>query len=318
MQITIDEREQAHLYSCLLVGNAEFLKVKKSLAKLNREDEAIDDEIARNAELRRIFNPRAEEEARERSRAKDPSQMDLTEAGSSGETGGGTPAGQTFSLKTPAEMTDDELRDALLAIGFTVSLEDLENWPQEEFEAVAAWAGEVVAARINDCAVPDEPECLAVRAMSNERVAELLAAGPYTVTDASEEVGRPSFDVSIPETDAEEALVDDSFDDKIDAELRAARLNLNALRTSDMSEKDVQAFAAAGPWGIVLEGENYFIVAGTQRETCDSEADAFGRAARYNRSIAQRKEVDEWANEPQRVVPSEDADVPVAATASAD
>jgi hypothetical protein len=80
MQLVIDEAEQAHIYSCLLVGGQEFSKVKKSLAKLNRDDASIDEELSLNAKLRREFNPRAEEEARERERAKrDPAQIALDE-----------------------------------------------------------------------------------------------------------------------------------------------------------------------------------------------------------------------------------------------
>lgn len=70
MQLVISEEQQLHVYACLQAGGEAFSKAKKSLAKVNREDPWIDGELTLNAELRRIFNPRAEEEAREAERAK--------------------------------------------------------------------------------------------------------------------------------------------------------------------------------------------------------------------------------------------------------
>jgi hypothetical protein len=70
VQLIISEEQQLHVYACLQAGGEAFAKAKKSLAKVNREDPWIDGELTLNAELRRIFNPRAEEEAREAERAK--------------------------------------------------------------------------------------------------------------------------------------------------------------------------------------------------------------------------------------------------------
>jgi len=65
-----------------------------------------------------------------------------------------------------------------------------------------------------------------------------------------------------------------------------------------MTAEEINEWADKGPWGVVGEGEGYAIVAGNQREDCDSIEDAFGRAARYNRSIAQRHQE---AAEPDRI-----------------
>jgi hypothetical protein len=296
MELRIDEQEQNHIYSCLLVGNAEFGKVKKSLAKLNREDDQIDEEITLNAKLRRIFNPNAEEEARERARSKDPAQMDLTEAGSSGETGGGIPAGQTFKLKTPADMTNEELRDALLELGLAVQLDTIEAWVDDDWErdvnAVESWIEQSRAAVASGEPLPDEPMLLARDAMPVSRLQELLAAGPWRAQEnPSDDVGGTVFNVI---RNVDDMLdVDSSTDDKLDAEIRAARLNRGALLVADMSDDEVLEWSAKGPWSVAGdgdgEGDNFWhIVAGTQREECESELDAIGRAARYNRSIAQQ------------------------------
>jgi len=290
MQLQIDENEQAHIYSCLLVGNQEFGKIKKTLAKLNREDASIDHEIALNAKLRREFNPRAEDEARERSRKNDPAQLDITDAVSSGETGGGNGTGETFSLTTPDTMTDDDLRDALLAIGLVVSLADIGTFESAEFAAVAEWVGHVVAANTIGGTIPDEPEVLALNSTSVARLVELLACGPYVVVEEIDEDSTPFFEVqdSTYTGDDDEAALDSQHDDRLDAELRAARLNLNALRTSHMSTDDVDRWADAGPWSASEHPMGWAIVAGKEREECDSMEDARGRAARYNRQIAER------------------------------
>jgi len=297
MQLVIDEREQAHIYSCLLVGNAEFAKIKKSLAKLNREDDTIDEEIDLNAKLRREFNPRAEEEAREKSRVNDPAQLDIEDAGSSGETGG-----MRRTVKGPGLMNHVELRDALLDLRLAVPVDELGALGPADFAALVEWVGMVVAAQNGAGRIPDEPAALAA-SIPLDRLEQLLAAGPWRV---EEEMGDDGpfwavIDSRIP-ADAAEGEYSDWYDFKVDAEIRAARLNRTELQRSDMAADEEYAWVATGPWQVVGaidgESESYAIVAGREREQCDSHAEAFSRAARYNRSIAQRQQE---AAEPARL-----------------
>lgn len=303
MQLVIDEQEQAHIYSCLLVGNAEFGKVKKSLAKLNREDDQIDDEINLNAKLRRIFNPRAEEEARERARSKDPAQMDLTEAGSSGETGGGIPAGQTFSLNTGPAKTAAEIRDALLELGIAVQLDSIElefgdetegGWTEDQKSEVVSWIEAARAAQANSEAIPDAPEVVERDGVTVSRMNELLAAGPFSVHEVTGDdiVNGQPFEVQREGAET----IDSAFADKLDAQIEAAYLNRLELRRADMSDDEIAEWAGKGPWEAKVfvlsddgnDVDEWYIAAGTQREVCEDEADAMGRAARYNRSITQQ------------------------------
>lgn len=292
MYLQIDENEQRHIYSCLLVGGQEFQKVKKSLAKLNREDDAIDEELTLNAKLRREFNPRAEEEARERARAKDPTQLDLEEAASSGETGG-----MRSTVRGPGVLDAIDLFDALWNGGFAVGLPDVEDWSIEQRGAVQEWLGQVVAAHTIGGTIPEMPEPMLDVTWSVERVHELLALGPYRVEEAvnDEQIGT-GFEVGRDGMvdDVASFIVDDVYADERAAEIRAAALNVRVLQTADMSDEDVERFAALGPWEAVDAddgvGMTFFVRAGTQTEFCESMADALGRAARYNRSIAERRE----------------------------
>lgn len=71
----------------------------------------------------------------------------------------------------------------------------------------------------------------------------------------------------------------------------AAQLNKTELHRADMSDEEVAEWAGKGPWKPAqIEDLGWFIVAGTQEEFCDSETEAIGRAARYNRQIADREE----------------------------
>lgn len=269
----LDEQEQAHVYSCLLVGNGEFLKVNKSLAKLNRTDDAIDEELQRNAKLRKIFNPRAEEEARAK---EDPRQLTIDdEASSSGETGGSTKA----RLTTPPAPTDVELRDSLLGIGLAVSLADIRAFTAEQREAVVTWLGQVVAANTIGGSIAEEPDVIIETAISVERLQELLDEAPITIQVNGEEC----FEVINTETGS----VLDTLVDHTDAQLRAARIYLRSIRDADMSDADVDEWALTGPWFTheVVEGK-HVIRAGAETEICADAADAKARAARYNRTIA--------------------------------
>jgi hypothetical protein len=301
MQLTIDESEQTHIYSCLLVGNVEFGKVKKSLAKLNREDDQIDEEIALNAKLRRIFNPRAEEEARAKSR-NDPAQLDIDVA-SSGETGGGILAGQTVKLNTGPATTLEEVRDGLLELGIAVMLDVIDDeWSDEEFAAAGAYV-EAQRALIAAGESPVDglaPECVERDGMGVARLRELLAVGPYRVEAAETEDIGTEYEVGKDGVvdGVDSFLVEDVLADKLDAEIRAARLNRTELQRADLSDDEITEWGMKGPWMAVEElhenpDENEWIVAaGTQKDVCESKDEAYGRAARYNRSIAERSASD--------------------------
>lgn len=315
MQLVIDEQEQGHVYTCLLVAGEKFGKAKKDLEKLDMDVAAIEEQLGINAKLKRIFNPRAEEEARAKDRAKtDPAQIDLTDVGSSGETGGGIPAGQTFKLHTGAELTDEELRDALIELGMAVMLQDVVSWSDDEAHAAREFVDAARSALANQEPVPDYPECVYRDGTAVARLAELLAAGPYRAEPSANEdqalaewnVGRDGVVDGV-----ESFIVDDIYGDKLDAELRAARLNRTELQRADMTDDEILEWGAKGPWGAGarVDGEDgevhdWYIVAGTQREACESELEAMGRAARYNRSIAQRP-----ASEPDYEIVEEHADI---------
>jgi hypothetical protein len=307
MQLVIDENEQEHIYICLKEGAKAFAKQKKAADALELPTEPIEEQLEINRKLRRELNPRAEDEAREASRKRDPAQMDIEEVESSGETGGAT----RVSLEGPGRMAPAELRDALFAAGLVVAMTDVGEWENAEVDAVSEWLGRVVAAQNGAGTIPDEPECLVeARPMSVARFEELLAAGPFIVREAHTE-NEQNWEV-VETTDPENPVKTESFDDRRDAELYAADENLYAIRNADLPGEEVDKWAAAGPWVAIAAtpaeadaSETYSVVAGREREECNSIEEALARAARYNRSIANRAKP---ADEPVSIAVEANAD----------
>lgn len=328
MHVILSEEEQAHLYSCLLVGNGEFAKIKKSLAKLNREDEKVDDEINLNAALRRQFNPRAEQEAREEAERKRASreQLDITDQmASSGETGGGNKAGQTVKLSLVGEEdippTDEALRDSLLLSGHLVLLADIRRWTSSEREQVVKFLTDVTLWVPG--AETDVPGCVDAVAITQERCDELTRVGPYT-TKSLPEGADDSTSVLIilpPETPDDSEMIEGEYLDGVEAEIQCARLNRDLLRQGDMDDALVTRWLIAGPWEVTsIEDKWYAITNDSQdRERADSEVHARAIAARYNRTLAGRENDGSWKEPPPPRL-SEDAaqEIDAAVEASVD
>lgn len=317
MQAIISEDEQNHIYSCLLAGGKEFEKVKKSLAKLNREDKKVDDEIELNAKLRREFNPRAEEEARERERAKrDPAQMDIADvAGSSGETGGATRTRLAIVGEDERQWTDLELRDGLMECDRMVLLSDIRGWTSSERDASARFIG-MCLARQGEDSEPDEPEHLGLFALTEERVDFLNRAGPWRC------VGNPD-DADDAETtkivrdDEITGEVYAEFTDGVEAEVKCARLNREFIKNDGMDDALAGRWFGAGPWSAVGEGEKWYVVLEVDgvKEQATSEEDAHMTAARYNRSVAGREDDGSWREPPLKLTEEQVQEVRAAAGA---
>jgi hypothetical protein len=326
MQAIISEEEQAHIYSCLLVGNNEFAKIKKSLAKLNREDQKVDDEIAINADLRRKFNPRAEEEARERERAKhEAGQLDLEDQIQS-ETGGRTRLrkavdGDQQNTESDTGATDEALRDGLLLRDRLVLMSDIRGWNAEERAAAIAWAN-------NDLwEEAIEPDCVERVAITQERCDALTKAGPYTCRSIPEGADEAEMVVvlipgGIVNGEPNEDEVDSQYTDGVEAEIKCARLNRTHMRLGDMPVDQVGRWLAAGPWSIQgqlerQEGQDaayvadrwYVVdVANEERELAEGEEDARFTAARYNRNLAGREADGSWKEPPPPRVSGEEVE----------
>lgn len=307
MRPLLDEEMQAHVYSCLLAGGKVWQSMKKNREKLELPTTQEDRELELNAKLRMMFNPKAEEIAREKER-KDPRQQDFTDpnfTGSSGETGGGNPPGETFKTKLrlngeDVEPTDLHLRDALLKHDRLVLLSDIAEWSPGDRMNVILW----VTAHQNwmDADVkgpePEEPECLGIVALSEDRMMELVEAGPYEEVDNfGDEVGQTdepkSVTVRIPAKDDKPEVVFGEYEDAVDAQIKCARLNQAFQRSGDMSDEDVARWLHTGPWEVdekTHEGApaHWYVVeeASAQRERMPDEQTARGTAARYNRTIA--------------------------------
>lgn len=277
----ISEDEQAHIYSCLLVGNAEFQKIKKSLAKLNREDQKVDDEIALNAVLRKRFNPRAEEKARAKERAKtDPAQTSIDDeirrSGSSGETGGGHPAGERVEVHIGATVvnvadgeevppTDEIIRDNLVACDRFVLLADIRGWTSSDRDAAVKYANAFDMFDPESRGLP-VPDCIELVAITNDRMDELVRTGPFTLRGLPIGSEDPTTTVVlIPDAgDDPNDIIDGEYVDEQEAEIRCARVNRTFILNRPMDPDHVTRWIVAGPWSIVSEGEKWYVVLGSE------------------------------------------------------
>lgn len=330
MKCELDEVQAGHIYSALGVAGNEWQKVKKSLAKLNKEDPTIDAEIALNAHLRRLFNPKADEEARAAEQKKrDAAQLDLTDpnyTGSSGETGGGAKAGETFKTKLRLEgseekaPTDEELRDALLLADRMILLADIRGWTSSERDAAVRYASaptETVDRKID----AEEPECVGLVALSQKRVDELNKAGPHFIEEdfstekAIAEDEPTSYKIVLPADGLIPKLIVAEVVDGVEAEVKCARLNRDLIKHADMDAKTAIGWLGAGPWSVmgepagIVEGEpnvdRWFVVHDEQKERATSLEDANYTAAKYNRTIAGRDSDGNWREPPVTI--TEDA-----------
>lgn len=329
MKCELDEVQAGHIYSALGVAGNEWQKVKKSLAKLNKEDPTIDAEIALNAHLRRLFNPKAEEEARVAEQKKrDAAQLDLTDpnyTGSSGETGGGAPAGETFKTKLRLEgseekvPTDEELRDVLLLADRMVLLSDIRGWTSSERDAAVRYAN----VAMNDDK-GEEPECVGLVALSHERIEELNKGGPHLIVEMFSTQGAAHQDEpssykimllgSVVDGQPTSTEVIELVDG-VEAEVKCARLNRDFIKHADMDAKTAIGWLGAGPWSVmgepagIVEGEpnvdRWFVVHDEQKERATSLEDANYTAAKYNRTIAGRDSDGNWREPPVTI--TEDA-----------
>lgn len=318
MRPILDEEQQAHVYSCLLAGGKVWQSMKKNREKLELPTQQEDRELELNAKLRMMFNPKAEEIAREKER-KDPRQQDFT-AGegipSSGETGGGHPPGETFKAKlrlngAEIEPNDTELRDALLLRDRLVLITDIAEWSPEDRQQVIAWASAHQAWTEADVKgdEPEEPECLGLVAFTERRVEGLVDEGPYTLHYTFPDEGdgpATSAKVYIPEDEATERLevVFGEYPDTVEAEIKAARLNQAFQRSGEMTPDELLRWLHTGPWEAVGRGDavdtgteigntetkpnRWYVVEpeSIQKERVADRDTARATAARYNRTIA--------------------------------
>lgn len=307
MVLLLTEEQQAHVYSCLLAGGKVWAQMKKGREKLELPTEQEDRELELNASLRMQLNPRAEELARARER-KDPNQQDWTDpnvTGSSGETGGGHPAGEVVKLRLDGESTDptdENLRDALLLRDDLVLLADIASWTSTERDRVVRYLnGE-----------PEAPEMLDLVRLTAERVDALAAIGPYIVRRnlaAGDVFGSTpeSYTVLIPEDESIERLevVFGEYTDDVDAEVKAARLNRELIKHMDIADDVVERWVAAGPWSweVVLAGSDtdaaWSVTHDKVSERALSKEDAERTAAKYNRTIAGKDKFGEWRTPPE-------------------
>lgn len=314
MQLVIDEEQQEHLYGCLLAGNSEWKGVQKKLAKLNREDDSVERALSVNAGLRKLLNPKAAEEALEAERKKsDPTQLSIEDQpASSGETGGGHPPGEVVKLslmgKGPEDPpTNEALRDLLLEVDCLILLSDIRGFSNEERTTVVDYAHKVIDfmnSPADDTDAPALPDFLEAIALTKERAEQLNRDGSYKIVENAPGDEEPTeFKVV---GDPSEELV---FVDPVEAEIKCARLNRQAIKSADMPADLVQKWLAAGPWSVEAEQRDridyWFVVFDGQKEGADTQADAEATAARYNRSVAGRDEEGNWREPPVRL--AEDA-----------
>ncbi len=258
MQVVIDEARQRHIYICLVLGGGDFSKQLKGATPLGLSTTEIEGALELNRELRAMFNPMAEDEARSKARRGDGGQLDLEdEIGSSGETGGrrreevhiGASVG---SIEDGEEIppNDEVLRDNLIFCGDRhVLLSDIRGWTSSEREAAIRFATDYN--RFEDDLETAVPVHVALVAMTLERIGALLRAGPYVMRGLP--VGAEdttSTLILLPATDDTEEKVEGEYVDDAEAMVRCARLNRDAIRNDPMSNEHVAPWAAAGPWKV--------------------------------------------------------------------
>jgi hypothetical protein len=300
-QWILDDAQQGHIYGALLLASAHWGKIAKDLAKVQRTEDHVDEELEINRELRRLFNPNPGTEGDD-AEDTDGDQMDLDDELEGGvETGGSTKTRVT----TPPALTDEQMRDQLLDLGHHVALGSLRGLGKGGRHVIETWMGQVVAAHTGAGTVPDEPLELHDISMPVEAAQAWLAEGPFTVIDRSASDEGPVFDVE----DTRDHSVKLTLVDPLDAGLAAARENRNVVRNADLTADEVNTWAFKGPWNVVDLGDGKMqIEAGkeVEKQSDWSFDDACRAAARYNRSIAARADRDEWT-EPTPVYVDDDA-----------
>lgn len=247
MQLVIDEQEQEHIYVCLKAGKKDFAKAKKQLELLAQPTQHIEEAIELNQRLARSFNPKSEEEARAASRKRDPAQMDLEDQVRAharrlerrkrtlNETDGvpeWAPAGEPLS--------DYELQTKLGDGDCYVRTEDLAGWTSSEREIAYDFArrGGAKGVPTGDGWPGGTPPHVAAVALRDHELDALIATGPYRVDEETREgdvvwyvVGRDD------PNNPDEYERDSEFDNDIDADVRAARLNQGLLPETSMTDE---------------------------------------------------------------------------------
>lgn len=259
MQLVIDEQEQEHIYVCLKAGKKDFAKAKKQLELLAQPTDHIEDALGLNQRLARIFNPKAEEEARNAAR-KDPAQLDLEDQVARharrlerrirplGETDGVpelAPAGEP--------VTDYDLQTKLADGDCFVRTDDIAGWTSSERESALDWArrGGAKGVPVGEGWPGGTPPHVAAIALREHDLDALIDAGPYRVDEEVHEgegedaLGAATYyvvgrDVGEDGGDYER---DSTFDNDIDADVRCARLNKGLIPVPSMAE---QALADLG------------------------------------------------------------------------
>lgn len=186
MQLKIDETQQ-HIYISLKEGETAFKRARKSAEHLGLPVDTIDEQITVNKKLRKIFNPKAEEEAWAKQRKKrgereagaNPNQTDLEE-----ETKTVTKEGYEFVNPEATEvLSDDRLRavvnraqELVGAAGFAlVGIDHVKALTSSTRESLERWARAVVIAHGNGSKLPAPSKALKVAVLNIMR--ELRAGG---------------------------------------------------------------------------------------------------------------------------------------------
>lgn len=174
MQLQIDETQQQHIYISLKEGETAFKRARKTAEHLGLPVEQIDEQIKTNKDLRRIFNPQAEEEAWEKKRKKNgerepnPNQLDIEQEAAVTRTV--AKEGYEFVNPEADEILSDERLTALVnraqeivgAAGFaTVTLAHMKAFTSSTRESLERWARSVVIAHNNGGKLPKPSKALA-------------------------------------------------------------------------------------------------------------------------------------------------------------
>lgn len=174
MQLQIDETQQQHIYISLKEGETAFKRARKAAEHLGLAVEPIDEQIAVNKALRRIFNPKAEEEAWAHTRKKrgekepNPNQLDIEEEAAVTKTV--AKEGYEFVNPEADEILSDERLTGLVnraqelvgAAGFaTVTLAHMKAFTSSTRESLERWARAVVIAYGNGGKIPKPSKALA-------------------------------------------------------------------------------------------------------------------------------------------------------------
>lgn len=168
MQLQIDETQQQHIYISLKEGETAFKRARKTAEHLGLPVVQIDEQIKTNKDLRRIFNPKAEEEAWAKKRGKskkqepsNPNQTDIEAEVAVAPTV--TKDGYEFMNPEADEVLTDERLTALVnraqeivgAAGFAaVSIWHVRAFTSSTRESLERWARAVVIAHGNGAKLP--------------------------------------------------------------------------------------------------------------------------------------------------------------------